>query len=131
MNKKPAYSVHLYKKANLDGLKEDLQKLASEFTQRNNSEHTVDKNWDFFKSRLKQAADNHIPKKQVKSNRRLPWITTPIRRMMRKRERLFQKARKSKSAAHWQAYKKHRISAKKQIDLAHNKYVNCERSNRW
>ena len=44
--------------------------------------------------------------------------------MMRKRERLSRKARKSKSAAHWQAYKKHRNFVKKQINLAHNKYVN-------
>ena len=42
---------------------------------------------------------------------------------MRKRERLFKKARKSKGAALWQAYKKDRNSVKKQINLAHNKYV--------
>ena len=96
----------------------------SDFTQGDHSEHTVDENWGFFRSRLKQAADKHIPKKQVKPNRRLPWITIPIRRLIRKRERLFKKARKSKNAAHWQTYKKHRISVKKQIELAHSKYVN-------
>ena len=72
VNKKPAYSVHSLKKANLDVLQEDLEELAPEFTQRNYSEHTVDENWNFFNSRLKQTADSHIPKKQVKSNQRLP-----------------------------------------------------------
>ena len=43
---------------------------------------------------------------------------------MRKRERLFKKARKSKNATLWQAYKKYRNSVKKQIEIAHNKYVN-------
>ena len=125
VNSKPAYPVYLYKKANLDGLQKELEDLATEFTQsRNHRQYTVDENWEFFKTRLRLAADRHIPQKQVKPNRRLPWITTTIRRMMRKRERLFKKARKSKNATLWQAYKKYRNSVKKQIEIAHNKYVN-------
>ena len=34
VNKKPAYSVYLYKKANLGGLQEELEELASEITQK-------------------------------------------------------------------------------------------------
>ena len=62
--------------------------------------------------------------KQVKSHRRLPWITRQIKRMMRKRERLFKMARSSKHASHWQSYKKYPNLVKRQIHLAHSNYVN-------
>ena len=110
----------------MNGLEEELEQLTDEFMARNPNEYTVDENWSFFKSRLKQATNNHVPQKRVKSSRRLPRITTTIRRMMRKRARLFKKARtrRSKRAIHWQIYKKHRNAVKKQIDLAHSRYVN-------
>ena len=44
--------------------------------------------------------------------------------MIRKRERLFKKARRSKLASHWQSYKSHRNLVKKQIQQAHESYVN-------
>ena len=110
----------------MNDLEEELEQLTDEFMARNPNEYTVDENWSFFKSRLKQATNNHVPQKRVKSSRRLPRITTTIRRMMRKRARLFKKARtrRSKRAIHWQIYKKHRNAVKKQIDLAHSRYVN-------
>ena len=43
---------------------------------------------------------------------------------MRKRERLFKLARRSKRASHWQSDKKYRNFVKRQIHLAHSNYVN-------
>ena len=74
--------------------------------------------------KLQQAIDKHVPQKQVKPNRKLPWITTQLKRMIRKRERLFKKARRSKLASYWQSYKSYRNSVKKQIQQAHESYVN-------
>ena len=43
---------------------------------------------------------------------------------MRKRERLFKKARGSKCAPHWQSNKKYGNLVKRQIYFAHSNYVN-------
>ena len=65
-----------------------------------------------------------VPKKQVKSHGRLPWITTQIKEMMQKRERLFRLARSSKRALHWQSYKKYHNFVQRQIHLAQSNYLN-------
>ena len=88
------------------------------------SDFSVDENWNHFKLKLQQTIDKHVPLKQVKSNKNLPWITTQLKRVIRKRERLFKKARRSKRASHWQCYKSYRNLVKKQIQQAHESYVN-------
>ena len=47
-----------------------------------------------------------------------------LKRVIRKRERLFKKARRSKHASHWQCCKSYRNLVKKQIQQAHESYVN-------
>ena len=44
ISKKPEYSVYLYKKANINGLEEELEQLTDEFMARNPNEYTVDEN---------------------------------------------------------------------------------------
>ncbi|XP_068739230.1 uncharacterized protein [Montipora capricornis] len=125
LNPKPDHHIYLYKKADMDKLEQEIDNIAHEFcAKHNSSDFSVDENWNHFKLKLQQAIDKHIPQKQVKSNRKLPWITTQLKRMIRKRERLFKKARRSKLASHWQSYKSYRNSVKKQIQQAHESYVN-------
>ena len=116
--------TYLYKKADISGLDNELNQTVQEFSTRDPTNFSVDENWLFFSSKLKAAIDKWVPKKQVKSHRRLPWITRQIKRMMRKRERLFKLARSSKRALHWQSYKKYRNFVKREIHLAHSNYVN-------
>ena len=116
--------TYLYKKADISALDNELDQLVQEFSTRDPTNFSVDENWLFCSSKLKAAIDKWVPKKQVKSHRRLPWITRQIKRMMRKRERLFKMARRSKRASHWQSYKKYRKLVKRQIHLAHSNYVN-------
>jgi len=109
----------------MDKLEEEINNAAHEFcTKQNIPDYSVDENWNYFKLLLHQAIDKHVPQKQVKSNRKLPWITTQLKRMICKRERLFKKARRSKLASHWQVYKSYRNLVKKQIQQAHERYVN-------
>ena len=125
LNPKPDHHIYLYKKADMDKLEQEIDNIAHEFcAKHNSSDFSVDENWNHFKLKLQQAIDKHVPQKQVKPNRKLPWITTQLKRMIRKRERLFKKARRSKLASHWQSYKSHRNLVKKQIQQAHESYVN-------
>ena len=116
--------TYLYKKAHISGLDNELNQLVQYFSTRDPTNFSVDENWLFFSSKLKAAIDKWVPKKQVKSHRRLPWIIRQIKRMMRKLERLFKLARSAKRASHWQSYKKYRNFVKRQIHLAHGNYVN-------
>ena len=96
LNPKPDHHIYLYKKADMDKLEQEIDNIAHEFcAKHNSSDFSVDENWNHFKLKVQQAIDKHVPQKQVKPNRKLPWITTKLKRMIRKRERLFKKARRS------------------------------------
>ena len=67
--------IYLYKKANIDDLNNELNQLVQEFFATDSTNFSVDENWLFFSSKLKAAIDKWVPKKRVKTDRRLPWIT--------------------------------------------------------
>ena len=64
------------------------------------------------------------PKRTTKSTHNLPWITNEIKRSMRKRDRLFHRARKSDSNIDWANFRKFRNSVAKSIISSHKNYIN-------
>ena len=59
----------------MDKLEQEIDNIAHEFcAKHNSSDFSVDENWNHFKLKLQQAIDKHVPQKQVKPNRKLPWI---------------------------------------------------------
>ena len=56
--------------------------------------------------RITDLANKHIPNKTVKIHSSdLPWLTNSIKRLMRKRKRLYDKYKKSKSITVFNNYK--------------------------
>ena len=52
--------------------------------------------------------NSHIPFKMSKTRHSLPWIDPQIKRQMRKRDRLYVKAKKSNVPRDWSLFKQHR-----------------------
>ena len=121
---KPPHKVYSYKKTNIEGLKSDLNDANREFFERHPEYHSVEENWSFFKDKLTTAMNKNIPHKMTKARHNLPWVTRGIKRMMRKRDRLYKKAKKSGKEQHWAEYRRERNNTTKEIRKAHNKYLN-------
>ncbi|XP_072046454.1 uncharacterized protein [Amphiura filiformis] len=68
--------------------------------------------------------DEHVPSKLKSGKRHLPWITVPIKRQMRKRDRLYSVARKSNSSSKWRSYREYRNALAKTIHQSHINYTN-------
>ena len=85
---------------------------------------TVDENWKRISGFLKKCMEDLIPSKMSKSRRHLPWITTDLKRKMRKRDRLFKKARRHPSTSRWKTYSQYRNMVTKLVHQAHHDYVN-------
>ena len=60
----------------------------------------------------------------TKSRFHLPWITSSLKRHMRKRDRLFKKARNLPSTSSWHAYRQYRNKVAKLVNHAHQEYIN-------
>ena len=69
------------------------------------------------------AIRRNVPTKQSKSKAGLPCITRGIKRLMRKRDRLYHRARRSANDQLWEQYKDQRLSVQKAIKLAQSTYM--------
>ena len=58
------------------------------------------------------------------SRHKVPWLTTKLRRMSRKKQRLYNHARKSRKEHHWSTYKSHKKSNTKALNKARIDYIN-------
>ena len=56
-----------------------------------------------------QAIEMYIPTKYISNITKPPWIISDVDRLIRKKQQLYNKAKKSKAAADWIVYKKSNI----------------------
>jgi exonuclease III len=121
--KKPPHKVFIYKKADPEKIKADLLKFQKQYFNTCNK-NSVEQNWNSIKTAITTIMENHIPTKMTSPKTSLPWINRPVKREMRKRDRLFLKAKHSRKDSDWAKYRSHRNALTKSIRKAHNTYLN-------
>jgi len=89
--KKKSRRIYLYNKADWEAMKTGINTFTSEYLA-SLEDHSVDKNWVSFKQNLQELVDQHVPSRQSRSRQHLPWITPAIRRMSKKKQRLYNKS---------------------------------------
>ena len=120
---KLSHTVYKYKSANFEGLRADMAAYAAMFLMENPTSRTTEENWKSFKSALHQAIIKHVPTTKSKTKRHLPWITRNIKCEIRKKDRQYRKARKSKKHEDWSAYRIKRQQLQKLLRSAHDDYI--------
>jgi hypothetical protein len=121
---KPPRRVYIYKKADNDKLKKETEEYAHEYLASDPLSRSVNTNWCEIKSKLTELLHKHVPSKTVGGKRHLPWIDSTIKRQMRKRDRLYTKAKKSHNRHTWAQYRMFRNKVTKSIRCAHHRYIN-------
>ena len=91
-NKKKPRRVFLFKKGNIQAIKDKLKEL---ITSLDFNTRTVNENWEFLRDSIMEAIKTHIPSKKVQDGKHVPWLNVKIKRSIRKRKRLYNKAKKS------------------------------------
>ena len=51
------------------------------------------------------AIKNHVPTKTISSRWNLPWITPGLRRLMRRKQRVYNLAKRLQNPQHWKKFK--------------------------
>ena len=120
--KKPR-KVFLYKKGNMDGLRDDMEKYKDSFLNSNPMSKDVETNWTEFKSEVFHQMEKHIPQKQVSSWQDVPWMKKSIKRQIRKKKRLWKKAKRNSTEKNWQDFKDMRKKVKSSMKKAYEEYV--------
>ena len=86
----------IFKKANWDQLKTSICELSAEILRLYHRGLSVHELWDKFKVDLQAAVDANIPSRIKTSKTSTSWITNRVKRLMKRKARLYKKAKNSK-----------------------------------
>lgn len=121
-NRKKPRKIYMFRRGNMDAVKQDLrefkQKFQSEFGNR-----SVEENWTVLRDVIINAANSHIPSKTIRPNKDLPWMTTNIKRQIRRRKRVYNRAKRTGKPEDWQTFRSLRNHIRRELDKAQNTYI--------
>ena len=114
--------IPLYKKADWDQLKQSMRDL---FLELQSIPATTDSQvlWDKFAGRLQQEIDKHIPIRKAGTRDGFPWITQEIRRLMRKRDKLYRRWSRSGRPDDQKKFLDQKHLVRRITDRAYEKYL--------
>ena len=87
------------------------------------SDISVEEQLTKFKDGIFKIINKYVPTKPLKNTIEVPWMTTEIKRLLKKRQRLFKIHKKSKSTKIKQRLKKISDSSKYKLKDAYNSYL--------
>lgn len=72
------------------------------FTTEDRTKTSVEENWNYFTEAVLRVMDTCIPKKILKKKADVPWMTREIKRMIRKKKRIYKQTLKHGKTANIQ-----------------------------
>ena len=116
-------NIHLYKKADWDQLKQSMRDVYVELKQSDLATTSVQSMWDRFATGLEQGIDKFIPVRKVGTRDGFPWINQKIRRLMRKRDKLYKRWSRSGRPYDQRRFIEYKHLVRRVSDRAYKKYL--------
>ena len=120
---KPPRKCLLFSKANWPKMKDDMQIFTDEFLETANAK-SLNENWEDLKNKIHSITNEHVPSRMTKSKTKTPWMNQQLKRMSRKKARLFRTAKKSNNPKRMKHFKEFQKVFKKECRKAHTDYIN-------
>ena len=117
------HKLFLWSKVNRELLKEQSRNFKDRFMTVFHS-RDVETNYKAFVDHINSIMEEHVPSKMTKSRFRTPWLTSSVKRMCRKKQRLFNRAKRSIRNQHWEAYRSHKKATLKALRRGRWDYIN-------
>ena len=110
----------MYSKANWDELKLDATSISENIGKLYGSSD-VFRLWETFKTSIQKSVEKHVPSKNSKSKHHLPWLDRDLKRLLRQKQKLYNKAKKTND---WSMYRIHQKHCKTSMKRAEQNYIN-------
>ncbi|KAK3096065.1 hypothetical protein FSP39_022689 [Pinctada imbricata] len=118
-NRTPTRKCYIYSKANWENI--NKEQLQTTIEANNQKEDSVQQLWSTFKADLFKTMDANIPNKEIRSRNNIPWIKHKHKKMLKRKQRLYKQARKTRKWTNYRAYQK---ECKRSLRRAEWEYVN-------
>ena len=120
-NKQKPRKVYLFSKANWEEIKKACVQLSDNIIIMVQNKENIEELWNTFKTGIQEAMDNFIPSKIFKKKNTVPWFNRNLKRMTRRKARLYRHAKKSKQ---WSEFKQYQKLCKREFKKAEVDFVN-------
>ena len=114
--------IFLWRRADFDHIKEKIRQFSDDFLSRYTTDHPVNTLWNYFRILCNECI-NSIPSKSISTNNNHPWISTFIKRLSRRKQRCYNRARLSHHPEDWQLYYQLKKECQKECQFAYNRYI--------
>lgn len=114
--------IYLRKKANTDEIKSDMTSFCDTYFDELFSA-PVEEKWTKFVDAIQNTMEKNVPHKITSSRFNLPWFNRSHRRMCRKKQRLYNKAKKSNKPEDWSNFRSLRKKLHHEMSRARNQYT--------
>ena len=105
--KKVHRKIYSYSKADWPNIHKSMEVFKDVFS-REAISRSPEVNFNILKSKIEQVIEKFVPCKTTSSRYKPPWLHIQIKRACRKKQRLYNKARKSNLGNDWNTYKEHK-----------------------
>ena len=120
----PKRNVYLHKRADMEGLRRKLKERFELFEASRPETKSIRTNWDQFKADINNSINEFIPQRTLKNKRSPLWCNANIKRLIRKKQRCYDSARRNGKEQVWRRFRHLRKLVNKELQLAHQQYVN-------
>ena len=114
--------VPLYKLADWDGIRQAMSDLRQKMESEKHTTST-EKLWTNFRNILKAAVTDFIPHKRTRSKVSKPWITPQLRKLIKRRERIYKKMKEQDTEDLKEENKKLRSEIQRQLRRSYWSYL--------
>ena len=95
-----------YNRADWDALHEEMAEISRYYFERNeNNNRSVEDNWNYIHVNLLKVIDTYIPVKFTSNSNNSPWMTPQLKRLIRKKQHFYNKAKRTNQSTDWAEYK--------------------------
>ena len=117
--------MYLYQKGDSESMRKDAFEFAKEkYFNGYSDTRSVQENFNLVTSFIQDSADIHIPSKTSRTVSSVPWITSEIRKKIRRRNKTHAKAEKTGSKKLRSKFETLRREIKEYVRKQHDLYVN-------
>ena len=122
-NHKKPRKINQWSKANWNSMKEEASSFQEEYLA-SAAGKPVDQRHDFLLEFLDNLIAKYVPQKVSSTRRNVPWMTRSLRRMCRKKQRLYNQACKKHAPGAWEEFRKHQRRTTAALRSTRMDYIN-------
>lgn len=116
-------TVYCWKRANIDQLRQDIDKNIKDLMAISNHNTPINDLWCSFKDIIINAQNAHVPKKTTSKRFHQPWFNRVCQRAVRKKKRSYRQYKETKNRTDWENYIKSEKAARKTCEQIKNSYI--------